>query len=389
MLTILSTNKTIPVYYVKRDGLIALHETPEPIEAGTEVGVSVDWRRRFDHMQQHTGQHLLSALLDKRNVETLSWSMGKTVEKSNFSVESEASKDYPTEIPNFNYIEVERKLTQAEIDQVQAELNDTISDMLDISVEIPEGQSPQAIDGNDKGVIRHVRIGDLDLNPCCGTHLKSTSHIMSFSLYNNVQNIRGTNCRLFFMAGNRVSQYARAANDRIRKINATISSTTETIDDKIAEINGQLKTARVGEKYWLNEAAAKEAKTLTELVAKFTKAEDGAFSSSDGKFKYNGHVVYNSRGNIDYFRTVEKEIGNFAEIAKETKNPFVFVFAGGQVKEAGVIIISGTDNNAINDVAAKIKASIPDVKGGGKGRWQGKVVEWTNNGIKHVESLFD
>lgn len=273
MLTILSTNKTIPVYYVKRDGLIALHETPEPIEAGTEVGVSVDWRRRFDHMQQHTGQHLLSALLDKRNVETLSWSMGKTVEKSNFSVESEASKDYPTEIPNFNYIEVERKLTQAEIDQVQAELNDTISDMLDISVEIPEGQSPQAIDGNDKGVIRHVRIGDLDLNPCCGTHLKSTSHIMSFSLYNNVQNIRGTNCRLFFMAGNRVSQYARAANDRIRKINATISSTTETIDDKIAEINGQLKTARVGEKYWLNEAAAKEAKTLTELVAKFTKAE--------------------------------------------------------------------------------------------------------------------
>lgn len=385
IITIISTQKHVPVYYVRREGLIALHQTPEPIEVGTKVDIQIDWKRRFDHMQQHTGQHLLSAILDKRNVETLSWSMGKTTEKSNFS-----NEDSLSDFPNFNYIEVERKLTHQEIDEVQEELNSAISEMIDISVQVPNDQTPSDIDGNDKGVIRQIKIGELDCNPCCGTHLKSTGHVMALSLFNNTQTVRGTNCRLFFLAGNRVSQFARASNDTIKKVNSSLSSTTETIDDKINEINNQLKSARSESKYWMSEMAIQEGKTLRELATKFSKSEEANISSQSASGpKYNGHVFYSARGNMDFFRAVEKEMGSLDSYAKETKIPFVYVFASGQAKETGVIIIVGTDPAVINDAAAKIKERIPDVKGGGKGKWQGKVVGWTQNGIQHIQSLFD
>src|SRR5262249_54938222 len=52
----------IPVEQVEEDEQGAVwHFARKPIEEGTEVEGRIDWDRRFDHMQQHTGQHLLSA----------------------------------------------------------------------------------------------------------------------------------------------------------------------------------------------------------------------------------------------------------------------------------------------------------------------------------------
>ena len=63
-----SDNKeVIPVLRVVRNGDKAVHflQTNNPLELGTKVKQIVDWERRFDHMQQHTGQHLISALFEK------------------------------------------------------------------------------------------------------------------------------------------------------------------------------------------------------------------------------------------------------------------------------------------------------------------------------------
>lgn len=56
----------------------AIHYVSNPIEIGTTVKQSIDWERRFDHMQQHSGQHLLSAVLEQHfNAPTVSWWLGE------------------------------------------------------------------------------------------------------------------------------------------------------------------------------------------------------------------------------------------------------------------------------------------------------------------------
>ncbi|KAI5637492.1 alanyl-tRNA editing protein Aarsd1 [Phthorimaea operculella] len=65
------------VLQVLRKGDEALHFTKEPIDVGTIVEQKINWERRFDHMQQHSGQHLLSAILEKEhNLPTTSWWLG-------------------------------------------------------------------------------------------------------------------------------------------------------------------------------------------------------------------------------------------------------------------------------------------------------------------------
>lgn len=104
---------SFPVEGVVRRGLDAVHIVRVPsssaVDFGTIVGqearVDVDWERRIDHMATHTGQHLLSAVLDRRGLNTLSWGMPA----------------YPsTEAP---YVELPRGLTWQEAQEVEDECN--------------------------------------------------------------------------------------------------------------------------------------------------------------------------------------------------------------------------------------------------------------------------
>lgn len=104
-------------------------------------------------MQQHTGQHLLSAVLDRYNLPTLSWNMGEVI----------------------NYVELPRKLSEEEINKFNAEVNDEITRNIPIKIEVPTEEGPGVHE--EKGVMRVVHIGELDSNPCCGTHLSSTGQI--------------------------------------------------------------------------------------------------------------------------------------------------------------------------------------------------------------------
>ena len=62
----------------KRGKAIHFVESTEPLVSGEVFIQKVDWKRRFDHMQQHSGQHLISAYFEKLlNMDTLSWWMAE------------------------------------------------------------------------------------------------------------------------------------------------------------------------------------------------------------------------------------------------------------------------------------------------------------------------
>ena len=59
---------------VIRDGATAVHFTAAPLAEGEGVHMTINWERRFDHMQQHSGQHLITAVADNLfGYKTTSW----------------------------------------------------------------------------------------------------------------------------------------------------------------------------------------------------------------------------------------------------------------------------------------------------------------------------
>eukprot|EP01035_Chromulina_nebulosa_P019976 gene19976-25945_t len=111
--------------------------------------IDVDWSRRYDFMQQHTAQHLLSAIADKTfNAETVGWSLGS---------------DYVT-------VDIQPKelLNLQQINQLEYEINK----------EIRAGAAENLLE------LRIVDIIGLDQNPCGGTHLKSLNEIQLLKIYN-------------------------------------------------------------------------------------------------------------------------------------------------------------------------------------------------------------
>lgn len=126
-----------------------VYHSPQPLEPGTRVRQDVEFTRRWDHMQQHTGQHLLSAIMDTYdNLETLGWGMG--------------TEDNP------NYVDLPRKPSEEEIQEIQDKCNEAIRSNHLVSVETPEDASGESLPEDydkEKGVVRVIKIGDIDANP--------------------------------------------------------------------------------------------------------------------------------------------------------------------------------------------------------------------------------
>lgn len=142
---------SIPITNIQRHGLRCIHFSPEPLAPGATVRQTVNFPRRWDHMQQHTGQHLLSAIMDKMDLETVGWSMAAAGE--------------------MNYVELPRKPTDEEIKTIQAECNEAIRENIPITVETPEGKGSNSLPDDydsEKGVVRFIKIGHVDYNACCG-----------------------------------------------------------------------------------------------------------------------------------------------------------------------------------------------------------------------------
>lgn len=345
-----SSGKKHFVEYIKRDKLRAVHLVDEPIEVGTPVTLELDWKKRLDHMQQHTGQHLLSAVLDKRDVNSLSWSMGEMV----------------------NYLELPRALTDEEVASVSEEVNEKIMEAIPISVEIPgnEDVNQEKIPDDydvEKGVLRVIKIGDLDSNPCCGTHLQSTAQIVSIALLHQTS-VRGSNSRIHFIAGDRVRQYAEQNHKILKQAGADLSCQFEDLSDKIGQLNMSYRKSVKKEASWREEVANYQS---LEIISQF-ESKDAVF-------------LHRSDAGLDYLNLI------FKEVSKGQPEGKVLVLISGEGKEGGSMIINCSNAEKTSEIAKHLQSLIPTLKGGGKAKWQGKVASFGKNDIEkaidYLESL--
>lgn len=169
-------------------------------EAGQSLFCIVDAERRGRHTQLHSAQHILSRLLDDRGIRTLSFHM--TEEEASIEVEAAAvSSSVLAEIEDA----VERAIWRC------LPVETVFVDAADIAAydvrKVPELAG---------GPLRLVRIGDLDTNPCGGTHVASTGEIGAFAIV-RTDKVRG-NTRIYFVAGRTATAYYRRNDAALREI---------------------------------------------------------------------------------------------------------------------------------------------------------------------------
>lgn len=172
-----------------------LHLLEAPLEQIAEVTASIDWARRFDHMQQHSGQHLLSAvLLEMFDIPTVSFHLG--AESSTIDVAVAA-------------------LDTKQLAAVEERANSLVFENRPVTVEY--GQSTEDLGlrkaTGREGTIRVVSIAGVDRNACGGTHVRSSGEIGPI-LLRKLDKVRAT-LRIEFLCGKRAVRQARTDFDTL------------------------------------------------------------------------------------------------------------------------------------------------------------------------------
>jgi alanyl-tRNA synthetase len=141
------------------------HTTPKPLLAGTAVRGYVDWSRRRDHMQQHSGQHLLSAVLYRQlGAPTVSFHLGEMTSTIDLAREGISLEELERVEHAVNEIIAEdRAVTTRTISRDEAEMLLAAGTLH----KLPERE----------GAIRLIEIDEIDLNACGGTHVQATGQI--------------------------------------------------------------------------------------------------------------------------------------------------------------------------------------------------------------------
>ena len=206
------------------------HMTTKPLLAGTAVTGTIQWERRLDHMQQHTGQHLLSAIFaEDLRAATVSFHLG----------ESSSTIDLAADTPEA------QSAILAGLEKVERRVNVAISRNTHVSQQTVSNDEAKELLAAGKvrklppreGSIRLVQIPELDLNACGGTHVSALGQIGSLLLRSTERVKKGV--RVEFVCGLRAVTAARQDYSTLARIAAALSTkaseTPSAVDRLLAE----------------------------------------------------------------------------------------------------------------------------------------------------------
>lgn len=161
-----------------------LHIVDRPLETGAAVHGSIDRARRLDHMQQHTGQHILSATFEKvAQARTISFHLG-----------AESST-----------IDLDREVNAARVAEAERGANDVVWDDRPVAVryatEAEAAALPLRKESKRTGTLRLIDVPDCDLSACGGTHVPRTG-VIGIIAVTGVERFKG-GLRVSFVCGAR------------------------------------------------------------------------------------------------------------------------------------------------------------------------------------------
>jgi alanyl-tRNA synthetase len=179
----------------QEDGTIG-HLIDRELETNSRVRGHVDWDRRFDHMQQHTGQHLLSAAFERETgARTVSFHLGTSA--STIDLDKELPADQIARVENLvnKVLWEDREVTMKFVSSAEA-------------AKLPLRKEPAR-----EGELRIIDIKDYDLSACGGTHVRRTGGIGVIAV-SGVERFKG-GLRVEFVCGGRALRAYRSLKNAV------------------------------------------------------------------------------------------------------------------------------------------------------------------------------
>jgi alanyl-tRNA synthetase len=176
----------------QEDGNIG-HLVDRELEKNTRVRGHVDWNRRFDHMQQHTGQHLLSAGFEREvGAKTVSFHLGTAT----------------------STIDLDREVAADRLAAVEETVNKVLWEDREVCIRFVSASEaaklPLRKDPGRGGDLRIIEIKDFDLSACGGTHVRRTGAVGMIAV-RGFERFKG-GLRVEFVCGHRALRAFRALN---------------------------------------------------------------------------------------------------------------------------------------------------------------------------------
>ena len=214
---------------------------------GDTVRGTIDWARRFDHMQQHTGQHLLSAVFaDLFGYETVSVHFG--AERSSLDLDVGA-------------------IDAAQLGDAERRANEIVWQNRPVSVGFEDASTAAGLRKLPPraGTLRIVTIAELDRSACGGTHVRATGEIGAITL-RGMERIR-KQTRVEFLCGVRVVRQARADFEALSAIALSVKASLTEAPALVAAQSAELRDTAAARKRLEGELAVHQARALYDMTA--------------------------------------------------------------------------------------------------------------------------
>jgi alanyl-tRNA synthetase len=308
------------------------HRLARPLQvAGDNLKGEIDWSRRFDHMQQHTGQHLLSAVIAELfGYQTVSVHFG----------EMSSTLDLDTGVFSYD------QLVAAEARANEVAVEDR---PVHVTFELAESAAGLRKPSERQGTLRIVSIEDLDRSACGGTHVRSTGEVGPI-LLRKVERVKQS-ARLEFLCGARAVRQARADGDLLARLAAGFSAAADELPALVERLRADLKEA----------AAAR--RSLERQLAHFQARELYRAATPDGR-GVRVVVMREQEGPVEQLRALAQATAALPRA--------MFV---GVVSHPPTLLVAASEDSGI-DAGRLLRAGVEPVggRGGGSARMaQGSV----------------
>ena len=229
----------------ERDG-VSVHLCDAPLAAGAAVEGAIDWARRFDHMQQHSGEHICSGLICARfHCDNVGFHMGADAVTIDFNAD----------------------IAWEALLEIEAEANRYIYEDHPIDIRLCRGAALDAIDYRSKkplaGDVRIVSFPGADCCACCGTHVASSGQV-GLVKFLSVQKFRA-GVRIELLCGGRALRYLSACWEQDVRVAQALSvkpaASFAAVERLLGELSAlKLRCARLEEAAFAQIAAQYEGK---------------------------------------------------------------------------------------------------------------------------------
>ena len=295
---------------------VVLHNVDSAVEIGKTVTGVIDWARRFDHMQQHSGEHICSGLICGRyHCDNVGFHMGTDMVTIDFNA------DIPWE----------------ELLEIEAQANQYIYEDHPIDIQFHRGAELDAIDYRSKkpleGDVRIVAFPGADCCACCGTHVLRSGQV-GLVKFLSVQKFR-EGVRIELLCGKRALDYLSRTWEQAKTIGQRLSVKPVDAAAAVERLEHELSAAKL----------------------RCSQLEESVFAAIAQEQA--------GKGNVLLFQSPMKpdSVRKLADAAAKTCGGLAAVFAGEGIHYA--YALGRADGQ---DISAQVKAMNTALHGRGGGR---------------------